>query len=388
MNTLHPDMDTRQTGQGSTAAVHKVVATLPEKAEGKAAGHEIATHAEVARRVAALKGCDFAGEFDKDYHYGAPVYFLPSDTLIDCERIRDAGIRCEHDLFGGVVPQAFVATKTITHMLPGPLSPAPEGWSPVFGSKVQEVVLPGYSAFNLHDARDAGARMLERGTLRLKKASGVGGLGQWVVRSVHELDDLLHSMQPRDIERDGVVLEINLFEVVTLSVGQVKVGPHVATYYGEQRLTRNNRGEEVYGGSDLVVVRGGFEELLALGLEPDVRTAVSQACTYHAAAMSCFPKLFASRSNYDIAQGIDGEGKWRSGVLEQSWRVGGASGAEIAALEAFHADSRLQTVKASTVEQYGDEVQLPADAVLYFQGEDERVGRITKYARLEAYEHT
>lgn len=388
MNTLHPEIDTRMLGQGVAAALHKVVVTLPEKAEGTAARHEVATHAEVARRIAALKGCDYGGEFESGRNYGAPVYFLPSDTLVDCERVQNAGIRCEHDLFGGVVPHPFVATKTITHMLPGPLSPAPEGWSPGFGSKVQEVVLPGYSAFNLHDARDAGSRLLARGAVRLKKASGVGGLGQWVVRTVHELDDLLHSIHPSDIERDGVVLECNLSQVVTLSVGQVKVGRHVATYHGEQRLTRNNHGEEVYGGSDLVVVRGGFEELLALTLEPEVRTAVAQACTYHAAAMSCFPKIFASRSNYDIAQGADGEGKWRSGVLEQSWRVGGASGAEIAALEAFHSDPSLQAVKASTFEFYGDDVQLPADATLYFQGEDERVGRITKYATLEAYDHS
>ncbi|WP_151636198.1 DUF3182 family protein [Noviherbaspirillum aerium] len=388
MNILHPETDTGKPGQGWPAALHKVVVTLPEKADGAAAGHEVATHAEVARRIAALKGCDFAGEFDAQCNYGAPVYFLPSDTLVDGERIRGVGIQCEQDLFGGVVPHAFVATKTITHMLPGPLSPAPEGWSQGFGSRVQEVVLPGYSAFNLHDARDAGSRLLERGAVRLKKASGVGGLGQWVVRTVHELDDLLHSVNAGDIERDGVVLECNLAQVVTLSVGQVKVGPQVATYYGEQRLTRNNRGEEVYGGSDLTVVRGGFEELLALALEPDVRTAVSQACTYHAAAMNCFPRIFASRSNYDIAQGVDEEGKWRSGVLEQSWRVGGASGAEIAALEAFHADPLLQVVKASTFERYGDQAELPADAVLYFRGNDERVGMITKFARLEAYEHS
>ncbi|MEC4717947.1 DUF3182 family protein [Noviherbaspirillum sp. CPCC 100848] len=388
MNRLHPERDTGRSGQALPEAMHKVVATMPEKADGMAAGHEIATHAEVARRIAVLKGCDFAGEFESGRNYGAPVYFLPSDTLIDCERIQDAGIRCEHDLFGGVVPHAFVATKTITHMLPGPLSPAPEGWSPGFGSKVQEVVLPGYSAFNLHDARDAGSRLLARGAVRLKKPSGVGGLGQWVVRTVHELDDLLHSIQPEEFERDGVVLECNLSKVVTLSVGQVNIGRHLATYHGEQRLTRNHRGEEVYGGSDLTVVRGGFEELLALTLEPDVRTAISQACTYHAAAMSCFPKLFASRSNYDIAQGVDDGGKWRSGVLEQSWRVGGASGAEVAALEAFDADPSLQAVKASTFEFYGHEAQVPAGAVLYFQGDDERVGRITKYAISKAYDHS
>ena len=46
--------------------------------------------------------------------------------------------------------------------------------------------------------------------------------------------------------------------------------------------------------------------------------------------MAAFPGLFASRCNYDVVTGADGVGKHHSGVLEQSWRAGGASGAEIA----------------------------------------------------------
>ena len=49
----------------------------------------------------------------------------------------------------------------------------------------------------------------------------------------------------------------------------------------------------------------------------------------------------------------DAVGRRRSGVLEQSWRAGGASGAEIAALEAFRADPSLPSVRAITREVYG-----------------------------------
>ena len=85
----------------------------------------------------------------------------------------------------------------------------------------------------------------------------------------------------------------------------------------------------------------------------NIRTAVGQARVYDAAT-SVFPGLFASRRNYDVAQGANARGQWRSGVLEQSWRVGGATGAEIAALEAFRADPGLQVVHTSTVEVYGE----------------------------------
>jgi len=124
----------------------------------------------------------------------------------------------------------------------------------------------------------------------------------------------------------------------THSVGQVQVGHLMASYFGTQRLTINHRGHDVYGGSTLVVSRGAFADLLRLDLQADVRTAVEQALVYHGAATTSFSGLFASRCNYDVAQGVDDSGRCHSGVLEQSWRIGGASGAEAAALHALRDD--------------------------------------------------
>jgi hypothetical protein len=71
-------------------------------------------------------------------------------------------------------------------------------------------------------------------------------------------------------------------------------------------------------------------------------------------------------------------------VLEQSWRVGGASGAEVAALELFRAHPALRAVRASTVEVYGGGAPPPPPgAAVYFRGVDEGVGPITKYATVE-----
>ena len=157
----------------------------------------------------------------------------------------------------------------------------------------------------------------------------------------------------------------------------------VATYCGTQRLTTDNSGATVYGGSDLLIVRGDFDALLRLDFARDARLAITQARVYDAAAVACFPGLFASRRNYDVAQGNDADGQWRSGVLEQSWRIGGASAAEIAALEAFRADAALDAVPASCLEIYGASEPAPPHALVYFCGIDERVGPITKYALVE-----
>lgn len=374
----------RHTGMPGRPA-HGTVVVYPGNAQRSPCSHESATYCELAKRLAAIKGYDFAGEFDAAQSYAGALYFVPSDTFVTIDSAYRLGIRGEHDLFGGVVPYPFIATKIITHPLPTSESHAPEGWSFDLARRMQEVVLPGFSAFSLQDARDAGARLLEQGAVRIKKASGIGGLGQWVVADAGDLEARLQSLDAREVAREGLVVERNLAEVATLSVGQVRVGSLLATYCGTQQLTVNNSGDQVYGGSTLTVVRGDFDALLRIQLDADTLTAVAQARAYHAAVMQSFPDMFASRCNYDVAQGVDDEGRRHSGVLEQSWRVGGASGAEIAALSAFQSDPALQTVRASTTEIYGANPAVPDDAVVYFQGEDETVGRITKYSRLEPY---
>lgn len=375
-------------GPGGLQADNGVVVVYSGNAQRTPRSHESATYHALARRLAAIKGYEFAGVYDPARQYGGTMYFVPSDTFVSIADAHELGIHGEHDLFGGVVPFPFIATKTITHPLPSHVARAPQGWSFAFSEQVQDVVLPGYSAFSLDDARDAALHMLEHGAVRIKKASGIGGLGQWVAGDPGELDAVLQSLDAEEIARDGLVVERNLAEVATLSVGQVRVGDLLTTYCGTQQLTTNNAGAEVYGGSSLTLVRGDFDALLALPLEPDILTAVAQARTYHAAVKQSFPGMFASRCNYDVAQGMDHTGRRYSGVLEQSWRIGGASGAEIAALDAFRADPGLQTVCASTTEAYGPDPGVPEGAVVYFQGDDEAVGRITKYSRLEAYANT
>ena len=179
---------------------------------------------ELARRLAAIKGYDFADEYDRARRYSDPLYFVPNDTLVGIDAAQRLGIKGEQDLFGGVVPFAFTATKTITHPLPDADSRSPEGWSPEFADRVRDLVLPGYSAFARRDARVAGMRLLELGRVRLKLPAGIGGLGQFVVDDERALDAQLESLDDDALSRDGLVLEQDLADVVTHSVGQVTRG--------------------------------------------------------------------------------------------------------------------------------------------------------------------
>jgi hypothetical protein len=349
--------------------------------------HESVTRAKIAAKLAALKKYDFAGDYDPAHQYTGPLYFVPSDTLTGSELAQKIGIRDHHDLFGGVVPYPFAATKTITHPLVSADAFAPEGWSHEFARCVQDVVLFGFAAFTLADLRQAAARVLARGCARIKPARGIGGRGQTVIRSTADLDALLDSIEPLELARYGTVVEQNFDTIETYSVGQTFVSDLLATYYGTQLLTKDNRDATVYGGSDLLVVRGDYHDLLSLELTPEARLAINSARTYEAAASRAFAGWLASRRNYDVAQVVGDDGRRYCGVLEQSWRIGGASAAEIAALEAFRAAPSLRAVRAACFEVYGDN-QAPPDAVVHFCGVDDCVGPITKYSQVEAYDNS
>jgi hypothetical protein len=364
--------------KGSRGAV---VAYVPHQ-YGHASQHERATLFEFARRLAALRDYDFEDTYKPSRRYRGHVYFVPSSTLTR-EEAAGLGIHGPDDLFGGVVPHAFVGTKAIGHPLVAPDAAALAGWNPAFATQVGDSVLAGYTAFNHDDARRASLRLLASGPLRIKPVRATGGSGQSVARDPAELQRVLDGIDPGEVISHGLVVEEDLTEVRTFSVGQVRVADLTASYYGFQRLTPNNQGKEVFGGSDLTVVRGEFDALLALGPAPEIRRAVEQALRYDAAVKACFAGVFASRINYDVALGRDSAGRLRSGVLEQSWRVGGATGPEIAALELFRKEPGRQRVRAAAVEIFGESPEPPPHATVHFRGIDPQVGQLTKYTVVE-----
>jgi Protein of unknown function (DUF3182) len=246
------------------------------------------------------------------------------------------------------------------------------------------VVLPGFTAFTPADARTAGLRLLKDGPVRLKQPRSAGWRDQVVVAAPGALAAALDEIEPGDLAQHGLVLERNLDDVTTYSVGQVRLGGLTVTYCGTQRATPDNAGATVYGGSDLLVVRGDYGALLGLGPAPAFRLAVARARAYDAATEE-FAGFFASRRNYDVARGRDARGRWRCGVLEPSWRIGGASGPEVAALEAFRADAALTAVRAWCVESYGPDLEPPPRAVVHYHGVDERLGPLIKYTLAEPY---
>ncbi len=340
--------------------------------------HDRASRATLLDRIAALLKQPLLAPMDAAEASKTTALLVPGDALEE-DAASDAGIFDRSDILGGVVPAFFIGTKGITHGLVDDDADCPPEWSFDMARLMGDAALPGYTAFSHADAGKAGRLLLAKGPVRIKDVCGKAGLGQVVVRDAAELDAALALEDATDLAHCGIVLEENLTDVVTYSVGVVELAGEIISYWGSQNLTTDHKGREVYGGSDLFVVRGGFAALAKLDLPQHLARAVRCAAIFDQAAHTAYPGLILTRRNYDVIEGIDAAGNRRIGVLEQSWRVGGASGAEIAALEAFHAEPDTMQVRCSTVEVY-DLVTPPVGATLYYQGVDPVVGVMTKYA--------
>ena len=350
--------------------------------------HERVCHIEIGRRLSLILGRTFGGYHNGALHLsnGTP-YLIATDTIIGMEHAQELGIQDETRVFGGVAPYSFMPTKAITHALCNQDAIAPDGWSYKFNDYVRQVVLAGYTVFSHADALRAGKLLLREGAVRIKPVHGKAGRGQIVVHNEPELNKGLVNLDPVELEKHGLVLEEHLDHVSTYSVGQIRVGGLVASYVGTQRLTVDNHGEHVYGGSELTVTRGDYPALFALSLPPEQMLVVAQAQLYDRAASIAYPEFFASRRNYDVAHGRDARGRMRYGVLEQSWRPGGASAAEVLALETLQARPDIETINAATLETFGASEDVPSHAIELFNGEDRDIGHIRKYVMLKRYGH-
>ena len=365
------------------SSIHKAGVVLLDTRE-RTTEHEHAVHLKLGHYLAGLLGTEM---IDPDIAptRGAEFYYLPTTTLIGAAHYATLGITSEADLFGGLVEHPYMATKAISHPLLEGAS-CPPGWTDDFARHAGDALLRGYTVFSKADARRAAQQLLLDGPARIKPVQACAGRGQHVIHQLEALEPVLAGMDDDTLALWGLVLEENLAQVETFSVGQARVAGLTCSYYGTQQLTHDHQGVEVYGGSELMVVRGGYHALLRLSLEDHLRLAITQAMAYEEAAQRCFPGFIASRRNYDIARGLDHQQQPRSGVLEQSWRIGGASSAEILALQAFADDPRLDRVRASSHEVFG-RPELPEDATLFYQGEDSELGQLSKYARIRVHDH-
>jgi hypothetical protein len=89
-----------------------------------------------------------------------------------------------------------------------------------------------------------------------------------------------------------------------------------------------------------------------------------------------------------VVQGTDHDGRPHAGVLESSWRIGGASGAEAVALLRFRDDPGRRWLSVRTEEHYGTDAVAPPGANVVFHGVDPAAGPLLKCTVVEADDDT
>jgi len=338
---------------------------------GTKAGHERDTLDWTGREVARLLSLDYAGAADpaRAARSGGRRFHVPDATLTRSQA-KALGIDGEDDLFGGIVPFAFVSTKVISHPLVRPHAAAPEGWCGSLGEALEEATLPGHAAFDRAGAMEAFDRLRPSGPVRLKLPEGIGGLGQWIIRDDADLGIRLAALDDGKLAEHGVVLESHVEDASTFSVGEVALDGQCIAYHGTQCTVPDAAGREVYGGSDLWFMRGRLDDLLAAALLPRQREAVGKAILYDRLVADAYPDMRVSRRNYDLVFGRNGDGVRLGGVLEQSWRIGGATPAELAALAYFRAHPSVHAVRASTRELHDARLPPPGAEAFYIAAPD------------------
>jgi hypothetical protein len=342
-------------------------------------GPDAACLKHTAERIARLLQYDYGQARSAAVDARQRIYFVPDHTLTSVEAER-LGVHSDRDLFGGVVPHAFVATRAATHAPVSADAEVPQSWSYALARILAGCVLRGYSAFSHEDARLAAQRLLRTGPVRLN--GGDNELAYDMLSDMDEFDEALDAIPVIDVAARGVVVEQALAEQTTYVVGRARVGNECVSYVGTRRAARIESGRPIHAGCDLAVVPGYFTALDRIGLSAEACDAVLKAARYDEAISHAYRSSFASRRSYDVVLGHDRHGAQRMGVRGPSWHVSAESPAEIAAMAAFRDVPGLQCLRAATYEAIG-EVDVPSDAMVYYRNADVDGGMLTKYCTID-----
>lgn len=347
---------------------------------------DLITQQVLSQRFAALLDIKLLASPDTTAHPPLDLnecYYLPSHTLLQHEA-KALGIKSLQDLYGGVVPYPFLLYKTLSHPIHHPSMNSPEGWNNDLGLILRPYVLKGCSAFNTQDALWTAEGMIHDGPLRIKLATANAGRGQWVVNNHEEVVDLFNQAQYQPFFEEGVIIEEALNNTVSFSIGQTEIGNYLISYCGEQEVTIDLKGQHTYGGSTLSVVQGGYSQLENILSFEKHKEALRMVQQYERHIFKAYPQIYASRRNYDVLQGVNAKGQMRLGVLEPSWRAGGASMAELLAFEAFTANSRLHHIRTWTKERYVSDLETLEKSDQTYCIAPEQTGWLVKSAGVES----
>lgn len=258
----------------------------------------------------------------------------------------------------------------------------PPAWNRPFAATTEDTGLPGFTVFSEQDAHHALERLLDEGHVaRGKRAAAAGGNDQFLLETPNDLKRVWDRVSTDELQKLGLVVEANMrpgFNVI--AAGQTLLNGIQVSFAGSVRELPAQADQRYFGGTDVVLTRGGFDSLTPyFRNDNETLNAIQKIAGFHNNARQHLG-LIASRSAYTVLSGTAHNDKNYSGVLEQSWRIGGSSGPEILAIQAFQDDPSLQAVNGVSRNLLGADATAPPNARVHYRGDDSFYGPVTVYS--------
>lgn len=323
--------------------------------------------------IAEQLGRVYQGEYKPGAELDA-AFWVPHAPMTP-EEAGALGITSKEQIFGAVV-EPLHAQKSVFHCPLPRATYVPAHFPLDFSRSVQVISAPGYTAFTPQDALLAFESLLQQGhSPRFKNPTATAGLGQRVASNRQEAEAVIAAISGDVFRRFGVVIEAN----IPISVGQphafssgwIELGGEEYTYVGTQSQGEKN----IYTGTRLHMVRGHEPPYV-----PDIPNAVTDHTTYLLGLLGLLDGLqIATRCNFNFVKSMHDE----VFAVEPTFRIGGATGAELLAIGYLKDHPEEDQVVASTRFVYDQHEPLPAGAHRLYSGNDRIFGVREIFASLE-----
>ncbi len=322
----------------------------------------------LAQYLASITGRIFAGEIFSPRRLGSGDYLLPHKP-ISLEEGRQFGIINPDQIFGAVIEPIY-AEKSIFHKTVPNAKFVPSKFPHEFATFLNDkgIVLIGYTAFSIEDVEKAYDLITDAGyAVRVKHPLGSSSTKQFRAKSKKQVLDFVRSEEVATLRKFGMILEVNLLnpndkraDVEGFSGGWTQLEGNIYSYLGRQMFAETGTTDR-YIGTRLQMVRGSVDNLGEVA-DSLVYQDVYRQLEKVAEATKLLPYLIGSRMNFDfiygVREGIDGiilDESPSVYVVEQSFRVGGASGAELVGIEYLKNNHEEASVTAVSRVHYGKE---------------------------------
>lgn len=319
--------------------------------------------------LAKLTGRKYQGDLSLNTKIDSRDILFPHKSL-PVSAGEELGVTSQNQIFGSVIEPIY-AEKSIFHPLINKPEVAPRNFPHKFPKQLFEskATLPGYTVFCLDDALSAFELLKLQGVVvRLKDPQGSSGTKQLIVASRTEVEEFVKSIDPSKLKALGLVLESNLINssdpkaaLRAYSAGWTVIDGKIYSYIGEQMFGETGTVDR-YLGTKLYMVRGTTNNLIDFAKEKKLQS-ILQCLSKVKRAMVFLPYLIGSRINFDFLVGIpetlpaNRYIKERTYVVEQSFRVGGATPAELLGIQYLNTHKNAEIVTAISRVHYGSETK-------------------------------